>query len=79
MNAFKKLTDFLDKLTQHKIYFTLGYIREEGILVQVVVPGQRWEVEFFVDGSVEIERFIGMNIGIEDESALKELFDNFAD
>lgn len=79
MNAFKKLTDFLDKLTQHKIYFTLGYIREEGILVQVVAPGQRWEVEFFVDGSVEIERFIGMNIGIEDESALKELFDNFAD
>lgn len=79
MDTFKKLTDFLDKLTQHKIFFTLGYIRAEAILVQVVVPGQRWEVEFFVDGSVEVERFITMNIGIEDETILETLFEEFSD
>jgi hypothetical protein len=27
-------------------------------MVLVTVPGERWEVEFFADGSIEVERFI---------------------
>ena len=28
------------------------------LMVEVVVPGQRWEIEFLDDGTVEIEKFI---------------------
>jgi hypothetical protein len=30
-------------------------------MVDVAVPGQRWEVEFFADGSIEREVFESLN------------------
>jgi hypothetical protein len=27
-------------------------------MITVAVPGERWEIEFLDDGSIEIERFI---------------------
>ncbi len=41
-----------------KIYQNISKIRSESILIEVAVPGQRWEVEFMDDGSIEIEKFI---------------------
>jgi hypothetical protein len=35
----------------------MSKIRDEAIMVFVVIPGCRWEVEFFEDGSVEAEAF----------------------
>lgn len=36
-------------------------------MVLIAVPGQRWEVEFFEDGQVEVERFVRSGaIGGED-------------
>jgi len=50
--------DFLNRLELAKISFRLERIREDTIMVFfVVVPGERWEVEFFANGKVEIERF----------------------
>ncbi len=42
-------------------------------MVEVAVPGERWEVEFFADGNVEIEKFIS-NAEILDEKVLEQLF-----
>ena len=52
----KELFDFLDQLESRKIYFTLSRIRDS-VLVEVSGPGERWEVEFFADGSVQVEKF----------------------
>jgi len=38
-------------------------------MVNVNVPGERWEVEFFDDGSVEVERFVTTG-ALSDASAL---------
>ena len=43
----KELFRFLELLEARKIHFTLSRIRDS-ILVEVVVPGERWEVEFFL-------------------------------
>lgn len=51
------LTDFLRRLAAASIAFTLRYTREDSVMVCVDVPGERWEVEFFVEGEVEVERF----------------------
>jgi len=47
-------------------------------MVTVHVPGERWEIEFMEDGSLEIEKFKsdGKIQGVE---ALQELFDRHSD
>ncbi|MEZ4863326.1 MAG: hypothetical protein R3C14_18560 [Caldilineaceae bacterium] len=71
-NVFAQLMTLLDQLEAHEIAYTLTRIREEALLVNVAVPGARWEIEFLVDDTVEIERFHS-NGEIEDETALVEL------
>ncbi len=71
-----KLIDFLDRLEKNKIYYRLNKIRD-GILVEAAVPGERWEVEFFADGEVQVERFITTG-EISDESELEKLFLDFS-
>ena len=68
----KELFDFLDLLESRRIYFTLSRIRDS-VLVEVSVPGDRWEVEFFADGSVQVEKFKSEGI-IYDGSELNVLF-----
>jgi hypothetical protein len=77
MNAFQKLLDFLLRLDSAHIHYSLAHFRDETIAVEVVVPGERWEVEFFADGRVEIEIFTSVGpsgIALEDENALERLF-----
>ena len=78
ISPFEKLTTFLDRLSASSIYFQLKYSREESIMVFIDVPGEKWEVEFFVNGETEIERFRSDG-SIEGENLLEELFAKFSD
>ena len=53
----RDLLTFLNMLYEQKIYHRLSKAREDAIMVEISVPGQRWEVEFMKDGSIEIEKF----------------------
>ena len=74
----KKLLSFLSRLEQAKISYSLEHIRDETIMVLATVPGERWEIEFFEDGNVEVEIFKSSG-EIKDESALERLFKEFTD
>jgi hypothetical protein len=76
--AFTKLTTFLCDLEQKGISYTLAHHRDDAIMVFVAAPGERWEIEFLDDGSVETEKFIS-NGEIYGESILNELFARYAD
>ncbi|WP_437981240.1 hypothetical protein [Sorangium sp. So ce117] len=52
-----ELLSFLQRLHAGHLSYTLAHNRDESIMVLVAVPGERWEVEFFSDGSVEVEVF----------------------
>lgn len=73
----KKLMEFLNKLEDLKIYYKLNKVRD-AIMVEIAVPGERWEVEFMEDNTVQIERYKSDGI-IKDENELEILFSNFAD
>lgn len=75
-NVFDKLVVFLQNLEQQKVSYMLGHYRDEAIMVTVVMPGERWEVEFLSSGSVEVEKFIS-NGEIAGEEALRELFTKY--
>jgi len=47
-------------------------------LVEISVPGEKWEVEFFEDEHIEVERFISTG-GLKDASELDILFRDFSD
>lgn len=72
-NVFDKLTAFLTELESLQISYTLSHNRDEAIMVNVAAPGERWEIEFLEDGSVEVERFIS-NGEVDSEEILHELF-----
>lgn len=68
----KKILEFLDKLEEKKIYYKLNKVRD-AIMVEIAIPGERWEVEFFADGNIEVEKFISQG-EIHDESEFETLF-----
>lgn len=76
--AESKLFEFIDRLRAEKIAFSLTSVREGAIMVQIAVPGERWEVEFFANGDVEVEKFRSSG-EITGETTMKELFERFAD
>lgn len=47
-------------------------------MIQIAVPGERWEVEFFPDDGVEVERFRSDGT-MGDHTELDLLFTNFAE
>lgn len=72
----EKLLAFLDRLDAGRVHYTLGHFRDS-ISVQISVPGERWEVEFFGDEHIEVEVFTATN-GVEDDAALKRLERHFS-
>lgn len=75
-DAFRQVLQLLDRLREAKIWYRLGQSRDEAIMVEVRVPGERWEIEFVDyddEVQVEIERFKSSG-EIFDEGALEELF-----
>jgi len=77
-STFSSLTGFLERLSLSSISFSLGYCHEHAIMVFVTVPGERWEVEFFADGEVEVEKFVSGG-EIHDALAIDELIKRFSD
>jgi hypothetical protein len=79
-DAFRQILELLRRLNEAKIAHRLGQARDEAIMIEVDVPGERWEIEF-VDYDdevhVEIERFRS-NGKIYDESMLEKLFAKYS-
>ena len=65
-------------LNKAKIAFTLSTCREDAVLIAASVPGQRWEIEIFEDGSIETEIFLSDG-DIFDEQRTLELIKKFSD
>ena len=77
-NSFRKLTRFLKRLEDNMIFYKLDTVRDDYIMVEVVVPGQRWEVEFSPDGDVVVERFKSFE-DVGNEKLLDQLFEEYSD
>ena len=73
----KYIIKFLNELENKKIYYRLNKVRDS-IMVEIAVPGERWEVEFMYDGEIQIEKFIS-NGEILGSSEIQDLFNRFSD
>lgn len=78
----KQFLRFLNRLEEEKIYYRLNKVREEAVMAEIAVPGERWEVEFMEDGSVEVERFVSVDgvsgcVDMDHCPELDDLFERF--
>jgi hypothetical protein len=75
-DAFREMLALLQRLQAAKIAHRLYQCREDALMIEVSIPGERWEIEF-VDYDdevhVEIEKFRSDG-EMFDEEALHELF-----
>lgn len=76
--GLKELIHFLNKLEESNIFYRINKVRNEAIMVEIAVPGQRWEVEFMENGTVEIEKFISDG-DFYDGKEIETLFKDFSD
>lgn len=71
-DPYASLLSYMAKLSEWSIHYSLCSVRPEAIMIEAHVPGEHWEVEFFADGSVEVEVFRSDGT-IRDHDALDEL------
>ena len=78
MKTTHELLAFLNRLAEEKLYYTLAHHRDDALMVKVDVPGERWEIEFMDDGTVEVEVFRS-NGEILGGEAIDDLFEGHSD
>jgi hypothetical protein len=72
MTALSTATEFRRELERRHVAHEFRIVRVEALMMSVAVPGERWEIEFFDDGRIELERFISQGV-VEAPGALAEL------
>ena len=85
MTSLNEVIELLERLEEKKIHYKLNKTRDDTIMIEVAVPGQRWEIEYNTYGKssehsckIEIEKFVS-NGTLYDESELETLFCDFSD
>lgn len=76
MTALSTAVEFWRELDRRHATFELRVIRDEALMMAVALPGERWEIEFFEDGRIELERFVSQGV-VEAPGALAELLARF--
>lgn len=77
LETIKSFVEFLEMLDNRNIYYKLNKVRDS-IMVEVAVPGQRWEIEFMSNGSIEIEKFLSDG-EIYGYSEIEKMFEDFSE
>lgn len=57
MTALAGASLLLTELDQRHVPYQIQVVRSGALMVSVAIPGERWEIEFFDDGHIEVERF----------------------
>lgn len=72
MTALSTVTEFRRELERRHVAHEFRIVRDDALMMSVAVPGERWEIEFFGDGRIELERFVSQGV-VEAPGALAEL------
>jgi hypothetical protein len=62
MTALFNAAELCRELDRRHIAYQLQIVREAALMVSVAIPGERWEIEFFEDGHIELERFVSQGV-----------------
>jgi hypothetical protein len=79
MNAatIGELLNFVSRLRAAHIHYSLSSPTADAIMVEVAVPGERWEIEFHRNGQMGVEVFAS-SMGVQGPELLEDLFRRFS-
>ena len=77
-STIRDLLNLLVRLKDAHIYYRLSDHTGDAVMVEVAVPGERWEIEFHDDGEIGVEIFVSNGV-IRDQAQLDDLFRKFSD
>ncbi len=69
--------DFLRHLDKHNIPYDIDRTGDDYVMVNIDIPGERWEVNFSDDGEVAAERFGNMG-DVAGQEIMDYLYDNYS-
>ena len=67
-NSVNRALKFCEQLLARRIRYDMDIVRDGAVMITVAVPGERWEVEFMSDGTVELERFESLGVETVDDA-----------
>jgi len=76
MTALTTAADFRRELDRRHVAYEFRIVRDEALMMSVALPGERWEIEFFDDGRIELERFVSQGV-VDAPGVLAELLSWF--
>jgi len=62
MTALTAAAAFGRELDRRHVPYELHTVRDDALMLSVALPGERWEIEFFDDGRIELERFVSQGV-----------------
>lgn len=77
--VFDALLRFLNRLSDAGIHYTIRHSRFDAVMVEVAVPGQRWEIDFLADGDVDVEIFKPDGGVVAADGRLDQLIETFGE
>jgi hypothetical protein len=78
MTTLEDVLRFCNELNERRASYKLSVDRPEAVRVTLDVPGERWEIDFFPDGEIELDRYVSQGVvqaGPADLEAALQYFD----
>jgi len=79
MTVLDDVLQFCAALNERRASYKLSVDRPEAIGVTLDVPGERWEIDFFPDEHIELERYVGqgaVDAGLAELEAALRYYDS---
>jgi hypothetical protein len=70
-SGWEKLMRLVTSLESKNVSYSIMTVRPDALMVTAVVPGERWEIEVFGDGHLEIEVFRSAGQIFDEDHLLK--------
>ncbi len=71
MTVLENVLRFCNELNKRRASYKVSVDRPEAIRVTVDVPREKWEFDFFLDGEIELERYLGQDVVVAGPSDLE--------
>jgi hypothetical protein len=62
MTTLEDVLRFCNALNERRASYKLSVDRPEAIRVTLDIPGERWEIDFFPDGEIELDRYVSQGV-----------------
>jgi hypothetical protein len=70
--TFEEVLEFLNNLDGLSVKYRIDKPRRDSVMIEFATPGYRWEVEFFPDKTIEVEKFVSDG-GVRSDLRLEDL------